>query len=364
MNLNRLALENFRNIGAARLDFPSHRHFLVGPNGQGKSNLLEAIGLCGALRSFRSADSSVMIATGAGFARLLMAFTHERLGSCELEIELRGSSKKVSIDGEPLESISTLVGLFPVVVMHSGDLALLDGAPGNRRRYFDQLISTLEPSYLITLKSYLGALAGRNQLLKARVPDQAQLAAFEKLLSDSGYRLCLYRAKTLEEMEPRLQQAYAGISPVDERPGLAYLPNVSVSGPDELRDRLFRDRVKDAVLGSTRSGPHRDDFRLTLEAGPARGFASEGQKRGLVLALRLAQLTMIEARTGIKPIVLADDIIGELDPTRRERFWNVFDEQWQLFASGTGLPENREAPWVIDRVTEGKFDRMEGGDNA
>lgn len=355
MNLSLLALENFRNIPAARLPFEGQRFFFRGLNGQGKSNLLEAIGLCGALRSFRVAESRALINKGSRRARLLYRFVQGDHRERELEVELNGGAKRVRIDGEPAEAVSALIGLFPAVTMHGGDLALLDGVPAVRRRFLDLHLSMLDREYLLDLKRYHQALAGRNRLLKTAPGSAAQLLAFETLMADSGSRLTRRRAEALQNLDRKLQRFYEAISPEPEAPLLQYAPRLENPEMDAFCQKLYADREKDVLLGTTRNGPHRDDFLLAIMGEQARHFASEGQKRGLVLALRLAQCAMIKECLQVNPLLVADDIIGELDAERRDRFWKCFDPEIQLFAAGTALPGELGGDWTLFEVQSGKF---------
>jgi len=355
MKLCLISLENFRNIESARIQFSGNRHFLVGRNAQGKTNLLEAAGFPGALRSFRGIESGSLIRTGREQARLLYQFDHEQMGDTELEIGLHGGAKKVLLEGERVNLLSSVIGLFPSVILHGGDSRLLEGSPSERRRFLDLFLSMLDPEYMQCLKDYYRSMAGRNQLLKKNRPDEAQIRAFEEVMATSGPVLQRCRATRLKQLQDWLCRLYGKISPVAEEPNLKYCPDAWTEDKDSYLAFFEENRRKDAILGITRRGPHRDDFQFELMGETAKGFVSEGQKRGLVAALRLAQCAVFKEIHRRNPILLADDIVGELDDERRERFWSCFDPGIQVIATGTTLPSGAFREWQIFEVEAGRI---------
>ena len=356
MYLRLLGQENFRNLRGARLRLEGNRHFLLGKNGQGKSNLLEAMGYIGALRSFRTHETRALLKKGCEQARLLYEWEEEPGQGDSVEVVLRKGGKRVSINGEFLKTLSALVGRYPTLTLHGADLQLLEGPPGARRRFLDLFLSMLSQDYLRSYKRYTQALDGRNRLLKKARLDGAQCEAFEREMGESAHFLQCFREDLLASLSSSFQSYYQAISPRDEAPSLTYRASTKIDRAEDFPALLKKEREKDAIVGTTRQGPHRDDFRFGLLESDARNFASEGQKRGLVVALRLGQCDLFQQRLKQRPLLLADDIIGELDPERRRRFWDCFDPEIQVVATGTQLPDPQFETWQIFRVEEGKVD--------
>lgn len=357
MRIRSLHLRDFRNIAGAHVDLDAPAVFIAGANGQGKTNLLEALGLLAALRSFRAGDRRALIRWGAEEAGLRVELEHDTQGETEVAMTLRSGSLAVTVDGERVERLSGFLGLFPVVAFTSQDIQVLRGPPQGRRQFMDLSFSMVDAGYLEALRRYHGALRERNRLLKNRA-GRSVLAAFEAVLIPEGGRLMAKREEGLRHFAQELEKAYAHIAPGGEGAELIYRPDVRGGDGEALRAALEGARERDATMGTTTVGPHRDDFALRLFDRRAREYGSEGQQRGLVLALRLAQAQWFGAHTGVRPVILADDILGELDPARRERFWGALPRDSQIVATGTDLPKGGPwGEWGLYAVAEGAFTR-------
>lgn len=348
-----LRLQRFRNLSAVEMVYEAGPHFLHAPNGQGKTNLLEALGFLSALRSFRGADRSTLIQQGTPSAALRYTVEHERWGETNVAIDLLPGRATVQTDGGEICRYADHLGRFPTVAMGSQDLQLLRGGPEGRRRYLDLLLSSVDPSYLLALRVYHAALKSRNALLKQNQPAGAEWTAFEIPMAEAAAQLAQSRARTLTTLSSHLQKAYSLIATAAEQAELVYEPNCDASAQHQFRHIWEQGRARDQFTGSTSRGPHRDDWALRLMNMDARGFASEGQQRGLVLALRLAEAELLHSLTGIVPVILADDVLGELDPVRRQAFWNGLPKQTQIIATGTASPESSR-PWHIWKVQAGR----------
>ena len=360
MRLRRITLQHFRNISLATVDLAGPRHFFLGPNGQGKTNLLEAVGFLTALRSFRTSDARVLIAHGQREGALAFELEHERLGSTRVTVHVRGGGKDVTIDQERVVKLADFLGRFPTVVFSSQDQQLIRGSPSGRRRWLDLTLSATDAVYLQTLQTYHQALAGRNALLK-RTTSSAELTAFERPMASAGVRLVALRTTGLDRLAEHLGRAYSRIAPPgnDERVGFAYAANLTEPDERVWLEKLAAGRVRDAQFRTTLSGPHRDDLDFTLAGRPAADVASEGQQRSLVLALKVAQAHWFQSRSGVAPVLLADDVLGELDPERRARFWHAIEPGWQVLATGTSLPTSDPVSWDVITVAKGVFTRAE-----
>ena len=355
MRLRKLTLRHFRNIGFAALEFSGRRHFLVGANGQGKTNLLEAAGFLTALRSFRSADHRLLVGHGEQCAAIAFAIEHERQNETEVTIKLRHEGKELWCDQARVAKLAEHLGRFPTVVFSSQDLLLVRGSPGGRRRWLDLTLAAMDAGYLRALQTYTRALAERNALLKSGRPADAELDAFEQTLAPAAAQLIALRAAGLKALEATLKTAYARLSDDAEPTTLVYEPNFAEPSAEALLARLESGRARDLQFRTTLTGPHRDDFRFMVKQTAARDFASEGQQRSLVLALRLAQAAWFHEKSGVCPVLLADDVLGELDPARRARFWSAIDHGSQIIATGTRLPEAELGAWQVFEVAGGAF---------
>jgi DNA replication and repair protein RecF len=352
MKLRQIRLQDFRNIATASLRCAGDRIFLLGANGQGKTNLLEAIGYVSALRAFRPGDNRVLIREGVSEAALAYELDHERLGRSEVMVRIRPRGKEASFDGTPVRRLADLIGRFPTVLFATEDILLIRGAPVARRRWLDLHLASLDANYLAALQTYHHALEQRNQLLKRQAP-ATELAAFEHQLAPAAATLVGQRRRAVTELAALAGVSFGALTGGADSAGLCYAADTEpVDGPAFLQ-LWEQQRARDLQYGATQRGPHRDDLELKINGRAAALYGSEGQQRALVLALRFAPLRDARARTGLAPVVLADDVLGELDPARRACFWSALDADLQLFATGTTAPAEDLARWQIVQVRAG-----------
>lgn len=363
MRLCQITLQNFRNVALAKLELRGRQTFLLGANGQGKTNLLEAAGFMTALRSFRTTDGRVLIARGQREAGLACRVEHEQLGATQLTIKLKPEGRELWCDETKVTRLADHLGKFPTVVFSSQDMTLVRGAPAGRRRWLDLTLSAMDAGYLRTLQTYHRALAERNSLLK-RGSSDAELDAFEQAMAPAAADLVGLRRAGLQEVGSRVQAIYDRLADDAEPTALRYAPSFDGTSATVWRERWTEGRARDRQFRSTLSGPHRDDFAFIHRQLPAGDYASEGQQRSLVLALRLAQAAWFQARSGVRPVLLADDVLGELDPKRRRRFWSAVDPESQVIATGTAVPEADLGQWQIFDVVAGEFAENNEGKSA
>lgn len=357
MRLRKLTLRHFRNVGFAALEFEGRQHFLLGANGQGKTNLLEAAGFLTALRSFRTTDNKLLIGHGQQVAAIAGEIDHERLGVTRVTIKLRRDGKELWCDHTRITRLADFIGRFPVVVFSSQDMLLVRGAPALRRRWLDLTLASMDAGYLQTLQTYGRALSERNALLKRGGAVDRELDAFEQILAPAAAALIEARMSGLAALSSKVTAAYALLCAEDspEKSGLSYEPNFSEPSTEALLARLETGRTRDAQFRTTLVGPHRDDFSFSVRGTAAKDFASEGQQRSLVLALRFAQAAWFQEKSGVRPVLLADDVLGELDPIRRRKFWSAIDPETQVIATGTSLPDAELGTWQVFDVADGDF---------
>lgn len=366
MRLRKLSLHHFRNVGFAAFELQGRQQFLLGSNGQGKTNLLEAVGFLTALRSFRTTDNKVLIGQGQQSAAIACVLDHERLGDSHVMIKLRHAGKEVWCDQTRITRLADYLGRFPTVVFSSQDIQLVRGSPAGRRRWIDMTLAAMDAHYLRVLQDFTRALAERNALLKVGRTTGPEIAAFEQALAPAAAELIRLRTAGVAALNASLQSAYSGLCDGVEVASAEYEPNFDEPSADALLSRLETGRARDAQFRSTLVGPHRDDLQFKVKETDAKDFGSEGQQRSVVLALRLAQAAWFREKSGVRPVLLADDVLGELDPVRRRRFWSAIDPESQVIATGTHLPDAELGTWQVfdvaaGNVTERAIDKETSG---
>lgn len=359
MRLLSLNLEDFRNVTRASLTFSSDRIFFLGSNGQGKTNLLEAIGLAGTLRSFRKSGMDGLVREGQHISQSYFRFLDDDGNEREVFISFRfKGEKQVEVDGEKIKKLGEYLGYFPSVTLSSRDFRLIREGPSDRRKWLDLLLSSSSNEYLNYLQEYTRCLRERNILLKRDASD-GELLAFEQSLATNAIKLYSFRCEAIPKVSKILRDSYLSLTADEEVADLAYAPDLSIESEEKYLKKLGEERARDRLLGSTRRGPHRDDFLFRLQERDARVFASEGQQRGLVLSLRLAEFAFLREALGRIPLILADDVLGELDNLRKANFRKLLPAEAQVFATGTSYPSQSEsAIWETFEVLAGNFKRI------
>lgn len=330
MRFKAVHLENFRNYDQKSFEFKGAETAIIGPNGMGKTNLLEALSLVSSLKSFRTKETKHLIRHGQTLAQLRYEIEHPKEGECELLLRLQANSKQVVLNGTPIKRIGELVGLFPTVTLHSEDLQLIRGAPALRRRYLDYTLSFTSPGYFEHLRSFHQALGQRNALLRRGRFDEASLRSFDVLLAEHALPLHTARVDFCAAVQGVIEQSLEALSDRVAGVELVLQSSVGIERAEDFLEHLSRTRKQDEALGHTSKGPHRDDWVLKLSEQSARQFASEGQQRLLALALELAQAALIEERMGVSPVILADDVLAPLDEGHRERVRKALQGKGQL----------------------------------
>lgn len=352
VRFSKVTLQGFRNLPLVDVTLAGRRTFLLGANAQGKTNFLEALGYVTALRSFRGAETRALVGLNQPQAGLGFSVEHETFGESRLTITLTNQDRVVEWEHGKVTRLADFIGKFPTVVFSSQDNQFLRGSPSLRRRWLDLTLAAMDAGYLTSLQRYTRAVAERNMLLKQGGRDAGALDAFEHELANHAGTLFAKRTTGIAELGELFRTAHARLVPEGEQAGLVYGPDTAVTSAADFAALLARGRPRDTLLKSTERGPHRDDLELLLNGRPAKQFASEGQQRCLVIALRLAQAAYFRAKGGVTPVLLCDDVLGELDPSRRERFWASLEGEPQVAATGTSLPTDA-AGWQVLAVEQG-----------
>ncbi|MCY4653820.1 MAG: DNA replication/repair protein RecF [Dehalococcoidia bacterium] len=343
--MSHISLTNFRNYERLELDLLPGMTLFQGENGAGKSNLLEAMYMLAVARSPRASSDKELIrrSNGEGEFYTQVAADVERSGdSVNLQINFRSTNAPVAANTPAMLSVqkyfrvngvarraSALIGHLNAVMFSADDLEIVYGAPSVRRRYLNILISQTDREYLGAIQRYERVVRQRNHLLRqiregaARV---GELAFWDDELVKEGSRIVAQRLDTVKMLSEGASPMYAGLSGGSERLDVAYLPNVELAPDvseggiaDAVRLKLEERRRQELARGMTVTGPHRDDLALTLDGLDASGFASRGQTRTAVLALKLAEAAFLRERRGREPVILLDDVLSELDAARREQ---------------------------------------------
>ncbi len=363
MHLERLWLTDFRSYRQAELA-PSVDGLtvVVGANGEGKTNLLEAVGYLATLRSFRNVPTDALVRVGAGCA-IVRAEGNREGRALLIEAELRPTGRdRVQVNRQALRRTRDLLGALQVTVFAPDDLELVKGGPGERRRYLDDLLVALHPRHDATQAEVDRVLKQRNALLKSAAgrsrPDPdvlSTLDVWDAKLAQAGETLVVARRALTEALQPLAVEAYGVLADavavrVRSTVALGYEP----SWEGDLAAALARARPDDLRRGVSTVGPHRDELRLEIGGLPARTHASQGEQRSLALALRLAGHRLVTERIGSAPILLLDDVFSELDADRSAALFESLPSGQVLLTTAGPLPAGVR-PHVTARVEGGKL---------
>ncbi|MEU1836460.1 DNA replication/repair protein RecF [Micromonospora chersina] len=350
MYVRRLELVDFRSYERVGVDLEPGPNVLVGANGVGKTNLVEALGYVATLDSHRVATDAPLVRMGAASAVIRCAVVHE---GRELLIELEivpGKANRARLGRSPARRARDVLGALRLVLFAPEDLELVRGDPAERRRYLDDLLVTRQPRYAGVRADYERVVKQRNALLRtaylarktggSRGGDLSTLAVWDTHLAHHGAELLAGRLELVAALTPHVAKAYDAVAAGRGAAGIAYRPSVEL--PESTTDRaalvealtaaLTASRSAEIERGTTLVGPHRDDLALTLGPLPAKGYASHGESWSYALALRLAGYDLLRA-DGIEPVLVLDDVFAELDAGRRERLAELVGGASQLLVT-------------------------------
>lgn len=343
MFVSKITVYNFRNLGDQSVTLSRGPVYITGLNGNGKTNLVEAIYLLSGSRSFRTNSNSELLAWGKREASVFGTVTH-KTGTEEIGVSFSPGQRAAYRNGNELASMTELIGVCPVVSFSPSDLSLVKGSPAGRRKFLDRHMVDLHPSFLHTLMAYQRALASKSALLKESGVTIDKLAPWNELLTEYGGKVVDNRRNFLQQLTERAAEFHAEFAPSDgalalklESDCLASDGSVSLEG---IRDGFERAANREIAIRSTTFGPHRDDVSITLGGVDARAYASQGQTRSIVLSLKLGVIELIEAKLGESPVVILDDVDSELDRGRSERLFKALTKgDRQIIVTGTAPPE-------------------------
>lgn len=350
MRLIDLAVTDFRNIGDIKIDTSAKFVVFYGDNGQGKTNIIESICTLSTLKSFRTHKRSELIRWGENLARVSGNIDDE--GHTRLfEVEISSDKRKSTVDGKSPDTLSDYFQSIRAIVFAPAHVDIVRGGPDIRRDFLDRAVFTARPSYLETYRTFRKLLAQKGALLKSGWADPIQLDVIDEQLSIAGARVSLKRRDFIQSLETPFNEMHIKIS----NSGGASIRYRSCLGDGDLEDQstrymeLLQSKRQEALeRGWDTVGPHRDDLIIELNDHKARPFASQGQARSLVLALKLAELSVVR-NMGARPMFLLDDLSSELDKSRIKSLIDTLNSlDVQCFISTTS-PDILNSKEISDR---------------
>lgn len=367
MFVKALKIKNFRNHGETRLDFKSRLVFFIGDNGEGKTNIIEAIHLFSTLKSFRDNPDDEMLGWEKDYYFLKLDFAADETDK-SIEIgysRAENLKKKIKLNNEVIHKKADIIGELKCVVFSPVDMKIIEGGPSERRRFIDSFISTVNRSYLNNILSYNKILKQRNTLLKKKGVTKFELMPWDKLLIERGKEITLARRDVLLLLNDLYKESLNKLSGNKDNFEIKYFPNVE--DINEYQSKMESRFEKDLRLGYTTTGIHRDDIFVGKDGKDIQEFGSQGQKRSTVISLKTALFKYIQMKEGESPILLIDDVIRELDVKRREYFVNLIIDCGQAFFTTTDLEGivdyigNLEDKKQIFRIKSGTVEEIEDG---
>ena len=366
MYVRHLALHDFRSWSDVDLELCPGRTVFVGPNGFGKTNLVEALWYCATLGSHRVGTDAPLVRAGADRAVVSAIVVNEgRELAVDIEIAA-GRANKARLNRSPVRSTREVLGAVRAVLFAPEDLALVRGDPAERRRYLDELATLRRPTIAGVRADYDKVLKQRTALLKSASAARFRgdhtvletLDVWDGHLAAYGAQLMAARLGLINQLGPEVEKAYQLLAPASRPAAIGYRPSIEVAGPDAV-DVEYLEAALLAGLASRRNaelergvclvGPHRDDLELRLGDQPAKGFASHGESWSMALALRLAAYELLRAE-GSEPVLILDDVFAELDDSRRRALAGVAASAEQVLVTAA-VAEDIPADWDATRIT-------------
>lgn len=364
VQLTRLHITNFKNIAEADLSFSPNINALLGDNGMGKSNLLDAIYYLSFCKSFTSLPDAGIVRAGETFT--MMQGDYLRRGT-EEQVAFgyaAGKRKSFKRGGKEYSRLSQHIGLFPLVLVSPADMELVGGGTECRRKFIDMLISQTDATYLNHLIRYNSALQQRNRLLRDHIADPNLYIAVEMTMEMSAEYITNARREITERLRDTFVRHYRDIARTQETPGIEYRSALDISGR-RYCELLEESRRRDEIVGHTTTGPHRDDLELSLDGMAVKNTASQGQSKTFTIALRLAQYEFMHEATGMRPLLLLDDIFDKLDSRRVANIVEIVNRDifGQIFITDTNrdhldsiMSAMTGADYSLWNVSSGKFE--------
>ncbi|MDR2517641.1 MAG: DNA replication and repair protein RecF [Spirochaetaceae bacterium] len=358
-----LKTASFRNLADGETETRGRDIFLVGENGQGKTNFLEALYFSAYGSSFRGSRDGELVKNGES-ASLVEARFDDPMYEC-IKVKIAGGKKHIELDGKSIEDRKELLTVIPCIIFCHEDMEFVSGPPESRRRFFDQTQSLCDPLYLDDLRRYRRVLKARNIFLRQagafQKPDDGVLESLDVQLVEYGLSIMRKREEAAGQFSAFFGPLYGEVSGIDGI-RIRYLPSWKEAGFEAIMRRIAEKREQEKIQGLTLSGPHRDRYLFVRGESDFSATASTGQRRLLALLLRSAQASRFSAMTAKNPVLLLDDVLLELDPEKRRRFLALMPSYDQAFY--TFLPEEpyeryRRDDTVVYEVRNGALQKSQ-----
>lgn len=349
MELESLTLKNYRNYGDLTLEFSDGVNVFLGENAQGKTNLLESIYVLALARSHRTSSDKDLIQWSEKEATI-SGRVKRAISDTPLSLNFSNKGKKARVNHLEQSKLSQYIGQLNVILFAPEDLELVKGAPSVRRRFIDMEFGQMNPLYLYNTTQYKRILKERNAYLKRLQLKQTTDTVFLDVLSEQlvnvGAQILLARESFLKKLEQAAQPIHAEISDQKETLHLVYNSSVNFEEKDDLAGvtaafeaALLKQRAREIMMGSTLLGPHRDDLQFIVNDNDVAVFGSQGQQRTTALAVKLAEIDLMQQETGEYPVLLLDDVLSELDANRQTHLLLAIQDKVQTFITAPSLTD-------------------------
>lgn len=361
MYIKKIKLNDFRNYGSLEIELSDKVNFILGQNAQGKTNLIESAYIISVGKSFRTSRDSDMVRFGKDFSTVYAEILKDNTeGSVEIIIDKSGK-KSVKIDGVKIKKASQLLKNIYIVIFSPEDLKIVKDEPEKRRKFIDKELCQIKPSYYANFSNYKKVLMQRNAYLKEDNIEPSALDIWDIQLSKYGALVMKERNEFILKLDVISSEIHGKITGGSEKLKLKYSPNTEFKDDPLILENYLYDLIKksrdtDLRQRTTTRGPHKDDLEFFIDGVNARYFGSQGQQRTCALALKLAEINIIEEETGEKPILLLDDVMSELD-FKRQEFLVKSLQDIQMLITTTEIPDN-----LSENLTIGKTFIIKSGE--
>ena len=340
MFIKRLQMLNYRNYTVLDISLGPHVNVFMGDNAQGKTNILEGIYYCAFARSHRTSKDRELINWNADNALLSVSVGRERLDK-RIDISiLKDGKKAIQINKIKIKKIGELFGNFNVVMFSPEDLKIIKDSPGVRRKFIDMELCQLNPKYYYNLVQYNKVLNERNSILRNRNINKDILEVYDMQLVEFGYNIIMERLEYIKKLNKYSEKIHSDITSGKEKIEFRYTS--TIKDLENIKDNFYalleKNRVRDSERGITSVGPHRDDFIVLINDIDTKSYGSQGQQRTAVLTIKFASLKIIKELTGEHPVLLLDDVLSELDFSRKRYILSTIGDI-QTIITCTGIED-------------------------
>ena len=340
MFIKRLQMLNYRNYNVLDISLGPHVNVFLGDNAQGKTNILEGIYYCAFARSHRTSKDRELINWNSDNALLSVTVGRERLDK-RIDISiLKDGKKAIQINKIKIKKIGELFGNFNVVMFSPEDLKIIKDSPGVRRKFIDMELCQLNPKYYYNLVQYNKVLNERNSILRNRNINKDILDVYDMQLVEFGYNIIIYRLEYIKKLNKYSEKIHSDITSGKEKIEFRYTSTIKdlENIKENFQSLLEKNRIRDCERGITSIGPHRDDFIVLINDIDTKSYGSQGQQRTAVLTIKFSSLKIIKELTGEHPVLLLDDVLSELDFSRKRYILSTIGDI-QTIITCTGIED-------------------------